>query len=515
MTAIRPALAAAAAAAGVVAIYLLRLDPVAGLLGDDAWYMVLAQALATGEGYRLISSATGPIMPVVPPGFPMLLAPLFWMAPFPDNVFLLKALSMLAVAGIGLVCWFDLTRHREVPRSPAALLVLATTLTPAVVFLATSSVMAECVFMLGQLVSVVLVERIRRRAAGDTMSPLIAGVSSAAVILIRTAGIAVAVAAVIYLMAGRRWRQVAIYAVTVLIALVPWQLYARANQPTDAERAAHGGTIVYSYQRLLTMSRLSDPSSDRLALRDVASRAVSNVSSILARDVGAVIAPMVYRGASESGEEVLSIGGPRGGSMGTAPATMAVSLLVSAVICIGWMRARRERFAMPALLIGASLAAMAPVGAPTIRYVVPLAPYLLLFLWHGVGRGAAARMAITCVLGLHLLDHGLYLERKFTGTPDWIADARENDELFNWMVANVDERGGVAANNPGLVYLRTGRKTVSSVLPVENWEHWRSAGVRYVVSTVGGAKPPSRLEGRLLFETGRRGLWVVEIDEAR
>ena len=49
-------------------VYLLRLDRTAGLMIDDAWYLVSAKALASGDGYRLTSSAVVAIMPVVPPG---------------------------------------------------------------------------------------------------------------------------------------------------------------------------------------------------------------------------------------------------------------------------------------------------------------------------------------------------------------------------------------------------------------------------------------------------------------
>ncbi len=512
MIPLRTAVAAAASVAGATAIYILRLDPAAGLLVDDAWYMVLAKALAAGEGYRLISSATAPIMPVVPPGFPALLAPVFWFAPvFPENLLWLKAMSMLAVCGVGTACWFDFTRHRGLTRSQATLLVLATTLTPAIVFLATSTVMAECVFMLTQVIAVIVVERIRRLTAGDTMSPVIAGVASAAVILVRTAGVAVAVAAVLYLMLGRRWRQAAIYVTVVVVLMAPWQWYANVHAPSDADRAAHGGTIVYSYSRLLTMARLNDPSSGDLPVTEMATRIAANIFGVFSRDIGGLILPMAYRGPAESGEEVLSIGGPGGGSMGAASATKSVSLLVSLVIVAGWVGAKRERLAMPALLIGVSLGVMAPVGAQTIRYVAPLTPYLLLLLWHGGGKEAIGRIVLACVLGFHLLDHALYLEHKIAGTADWIADARENDELFAWMAVNLNERGAVATTNPGLVYLRTGRKTVASVDPVLNWARWRAAGVRYVVSTLGDQQPPSRLNGKLLFETGRRGMWVVEL----
>ena len=504
--------AATIAVAGIVAIYLLRMDDAAGLLVDDAWYIVLAKGLASGEGYRLISSATTPILPVVPPGFPALLSLGFWIDPsFPDNVFWLKAISLLAVGGLAAACWLDFTRHRGVSPGQATLLVATATLTPAIVFLATSTVMAECVFAFAQVVTVILVERIRRHAFDDATSPVVAGVASAVVILVRTAGVAVAAAAIVYLALGRRWRQAAIYGGVVAVLMVPWQLYWAAHAPTDAERAAHGGTIVYLYNRLLTMTRLNDPTTGSLSLRDMVARAGANLFGIVARDFGGVVLPVAYRGSDESGEEVLSVGAPGRGSMGAAGATMAVSLLVSAMIVAGWIGSARERLAMPALVIAASIVVIVPVGAQTFRYVVPLTPYLLLFLWHGFRRQAVARIALMCVLGLHLLDHAQYIAHKRAGTADWIADARENDAIFSWMTANLGQPGAAAASNPGLVYLRTGMKTVASVDPTLNWERWRALGARYVVATLGESLPPAELNGRLLFRTDRRKFWVVEL----
>jgi hypothetical protein len=43
------------AIAGILAVYLLRLDPAVGVFNDDGWYLVLAKSLATGQGYRLIN----------------------------------------------------------------------------------------------------------------------------------------------------------------------------------------------------------------------------------------------------------------------------------------------------------------------------------------------------------------------------------------------------------------------------------------------------------------------------
>src|SRR4030095_15746513 len=63
-----------AALVGVLAVYLLRLDGVVGLTIDDAWYVLLAKTLATGQGYTLVNSPTPGILPLYPPGFPLLLS---------------------------------------------------------------------------------------------------------------------------------------------------------------------------------------------------------------------------------------------------------------------------------------------------------------------------------------------------------------------------------------------------------------------------------------------------------
>lgn len=175
----------AVALVSVLVIYLLRLDDAAGLIVDDGWYIVLARALAQGDGYRLISSAATEILPAVPPGFPAILSLIVRVRPdFPDNLVWLKLVSILAMAGVGVACWIDFTRYRAVPRAEAALLVGATLIAPALVFLATSTVMAEPVFMLAQVVAVILVERIARQDPPSRTSPILAAAVAVAATLI-------------------------------------------------------------------------------------------------------------------------------------------------------------------------------------------------------------------------------------------------------------------------------------------------------------------------------------------
>jgi hypothetical protein len=88
-------ISAALVAAGVLAVYLLRLDRAAGLIIDDAWYILLARTLAEGRGFFLVSSPTAPILPSAPVGFPLMLSFVFRLNPlFPQNLWMLKAVSI-------------------------------------------------------------------------------------------------------------------------------------------------------------------------------------------------------------------------------------------------------------------------------------------------------------------------------------------------------------------------------------------------------------------------------------
>ena len=301
------------------------------------------------------------------------------------------------------------------------------------------------------------------------------------------------------------------------MCLAPWQLYARAHEPTSEERLAHGGTISFSYEQLVAMERPGNTRSGPISIGDRITRAGRNIAGVLGRDTGAILVPAFYRGPSESGQEVLSIvgGTAQVGSMGRGAAIATISLVLSAVIVAGWLGAKREWLSMPALVIAGSLGLILLVGSQTFRYLVPLTPYLLLFFWRGLRSGRVARIAVLCMLGFNVLDHGGYIHQKLTATPDWLADAGEVDEVLNWMSSHLAEPGAVASNNPGLVYLRTGRRAVAIADPTANQSRWQALGVRYVVALQPAEQPDRSLRPRLLFQTGRGRLWVVEIFSRR
>jgi hypothetical protein len=199
--------------------------------------------------------------------------------------------------------------------------------------------------------------------------------------------------------------------------------------------------------------------------------------------------------------------------MGIAPGTMIVSTLVAGIILFGWIGTPRERFALPALVMAATLPMIAPVAGQTFRYLIPLTPYLMLFFWHGLRAPAVARIAFLTLIGLQVVDHAGYLRQKLTSTTGWIADFRETRETNAWIARNVPPDQAIAATNPGLIYLDSGRRTVAIDGMRRNWERWKASGIRYVSSNMEPDELPAKSLGwRLGFRSERRGLWVIEIE---
>jgi hypothetical protein len=410
--------------------------------------------------------------------------------------------------GAGIACWLDFTRHRGVPASSAALLALAFVLTPSFVFLATSTVMADCVFTCVQLAAVIAIERAVRRDPAGVGGSIVAGVIASLAFLVRATGLAVLAAGVVYLLCRRRHRQAGVFALTAVVCITPWLWYAQKNAPTYEQRVEHGGTIAYTYPQLIAQRRPGLIDAD-FSGTDLVERVRRNATDIMLRNSGAIVLPMVYRGPSESGEEVISVGEPGKGSMGGAPGTMILSALVCLAIVIGIWR-DRAWLSLPVLLMVATVAMMLPVGSQTMRYAMPLTPFLWLFLWRGLRHPAAARVLVLSVLGYQLIDHAMFLHARSTATAYWTAAAQEAEGVLDWMSKNLSGPGTVASSNPGLIYLRTGRRGVASAFPERHWQRWKESGIRYVVTLQSDSVPPVTTGRKVLLQT-KGGLWIVEM----
>ena len=520
----------AAVTALVAVVYVLRLDRAAGLYVDDAWYIVLAKALWAGEGFRLISSATTPLLPAFPPGFPMILAPVVGVFPdFPDNVTALKTVSIVAMFGVGIATYRYLLRAYEAPPFVAGAVAVITVLTPAFVFLATSSVMAEATFTLAQLGFALAVEGASRRSDQPSIrDAAVCGVIAGVTLLIRLAGIATIAAGVLYLARRRGWRTAAVCAAIAAACYAPWALYAAANRAPLEERAGHGGSIAYGYAELVLMRHGGEPGSGRVTPREIPSRILFNVMNIFGRDAGAFVFPAAYRGADESGQEVFLLSGETGlraTGMGSGSLVTTISLAVSGVVLIGFAHRARRRATVAEYITSLTIAMVVLVPARTFRYILPLAPFILFYFFCGIetlaawvrraatgGFGSPFRVAATSVLALLVMEHGQYIQlARYGPQPAWLRDYEEAKRVTDWINANVHDRHPIASSNPGLIYLATGRHTVALSNPRTHLEEWQHIGVGYAVALHVAEQPPRSLNFEPLYESPRLKLWVTKL----
>ena len=505
-----------------LAIYVARLNDAAGLMVDDGWYILLAKSLAQGTGYRMISSPTPDVVPLYPAGFPALLSLVFRISPdFPQNVWLLKCVSIAAMFGVGLLA-YAYARVRELSRELAALVAVAVTITPAFVFLATSTVMSECIYTLVQLATIVMIHRSVevRSASRARLFTVGAALTAAGSVLIRSAGLGLVLASGMWLVKERLWRRAVVFGAVAALCILPWMLYARAHAPTAAEQALHGGSIVYSYGEQIWMRWAGDPASGTVTLQDIPARVGVNIVDVFARGMGGIFLPELLRGPAESGEEMVALGGAAGlgyGSMGGASATMGISLVLSAVVLLGFVQSARTRITVTEILIPVVLVIIVVWPFWTFRFLVPLAPFLFFYLVVGIRTVAsisAVRIALLCMIGLHVSDHARYLlevrDAESSARVSWLVQARETEDVLAWVADHAGE-GIIATTNPALVYLRTGHKTVSFDRAREDWSLWKARGVRYVVCLVAVELPRDSREGYLLRYRSPSGFWVIEI----
>lgn len=231
----------AAAVVLVVALSVVDTLPV-GVARDDGLYVILAKSLATGQGYRWINLPDAPPATHFPPGYPAVLAVIWWLVPsFPANVLLFKALNacLLAMAAGGLAL-FAKRRLEFGPGESALLGVVACIGIPTLVL--STMLMSEPLFLALLLPVLLAAERIidshdvrRKTNARDALSvlhwPVIGlGALAGLATLVRSHGLALIAAIVCMLLLRRRSRDAAMAALGALVVLLPWQLWVRTHE---------------------------------------------------------------------------------------------------------------------------------------------------------------------------------------------------------------------------------------------------------------------------------------------
>ena len=222
-------LAPVALVAVVMLVALLTVTPwPVGAFQDDAIYTVLAKALATGDGYRMINLPGSPHATHYPPAYPFFLSLLWRISPsFPDNIVLFKFANAVWLSLAALGAWTFARRRLAWASLPSALAAAGGTLA-IIVLLVTGVVLSEPMFMALLFPALLLSERAAED--GSIKVAIAAGLICGLLALVRTLGAVVIPAAMLVMLLRRHVVAAVALGAAAAVLLVPWQLWLNAWQ---------------------------------------------------------------------------------------------------------------------------------------------------------------------------------------------------------------------------------------------------------------------------------------------
>ncbi len=339
----------------------LLYDPTLFPGGDNAGYMILGEALASGQGYRDIYLPFGPLHTKYPPLYPLLLAVF---APL-GSLQLLKLTSLVLTT---LAVWLTYRlADRLVGRGPAVVAAALLALSP-VLLEYSHFVLSEALFVVLVVTSLLWIERAAQGSTAEEgrhgISPaLLLGLAAAgAAFLTRTAGLPLLAAAVLFFAFERRPRRFALATAVAFASAGGWWLYQRWAS------AAPGADVSQpTYLKEMLLRNPYDPAAGSAGPVDLAVRAIENLWSYISD-----ILPRSLAGGWSSvpgGEGVLT----------------ALGLAIAGLAFVGWVRRSMSRLG-PAELFTVLYAIMLALWPPVWtdqRFLLPLLPLLLAYAASG------------------------------------------------------------------------------------------------------------------------------------
>src|SRR5215813_2657117 len=228
---IRTILTAILIAAAVVYLKNLNHERFGGY-HDDGIYVSTAKAMATGQGYRIISLPYSPAETKYPPLYPFLLS-LIWKANpnFPQNLTPMTWLSIAATLGF-LAFGYRYLVEQSYATELQALIITAMSAFNAWTMVFSVSLISEMPYAALAVLGLYLSERYTEQPETGWLRGTAVGVVSGLAFLTRTSGITLVAAIAIYLALRRGWRRALVPVAVAGLVVICWVAWCYFNRTT-------------------------------------------------------------------------------------------------------------------------------------------------------------------------------------------------------------------------------------------------------------------------------------------
>ena len=449
--------------------YLLSFAP--RLTGtDDAVYLMLARALATGHGLVDLHIRGAPPHTWYPFGFPLLLAPVVWIEPeSPANV----PLAMLVPLIFGVVCipaaGFCLRRLSEASPAMSAFVGLFMALNWVEGWYATKTLLSETSYMVFSFLALLFIHQYVTAPRPRWWQAALAPFFIAASFFTRQVGMTVLAAGVVYALVRRRPRR------ALWLLLLSGLLYA----PWAYRNAAIGTSALAStYWDQFLRVKWDEPLLGTVTWQGLIVRLLENIWGHATGTLVQLLLPV-------PGQGFLSILPPFLANV----IPLVTGLGLSALIVTGYVRSVRRRAGLVEIYLLFYLGMILLPSWQTVRNLVPILPFLIYYLIQGLRTlvGAVQKRKLPANLSLEpavalavvlLLLSNLYADRQELREGAMYRSAglfyyqgyagNEKDffEAARWIRDNTPPEALFFYRFPEKLFLYTGRQTDSEVTRV-------------------------------------------------
>ena len=421
---------------------------------DNARFLVLAQSLISGQGYRKIALASSPHHTLAPPGFPMLLTPV--LAIFGNNIRVEKVwVALFAVLTIPVV-YLLFKREYSTPYAIGLALIYATT---PVVFMYARRVYSDLPFTLTTLLALIMVEEYTTRQ-GDKNLYLIAsaGLLGASYYL-RSAGLVLIIASIVSLLIKKHYRKACVLLLVMICIASPWAIWRN-----------HFSTEVQSYSSAFLNS--GNP--------------YQNFSAIFSN---------LGHYARYFAENLWYISAKAPSHLGIISTVRNLLTLltiagVSVTILLGIRVTTRRHFGLSEIYFGTYMLMLASYSYIIDRFIIVIVPFIIHYYLQGLSaitqypvfriKPKTRKIVILILVSGMLLSNTshiiarLYQETHFSTYSPVASDLYE---IAKWARDNTSPNEIVITDDPYLFYVYAERQTVTPTQPLDV----DNEAVRYIV----------------------------------
>ena len=251
----RASLALIVILSGSTLFYVVNITPNAfGPYHDDSVYVVMAKALATDQGYRIISLPNEPPQTKSPPFYLLLLSLVWRIYPkFPENLVPMMVLSILATIASLALCWLYLVKHNYSTAWRSLLIVSLVAMNWRTVILATG-IYSEMTYLAISITTLYLAEDYEGRK-GNWLRGVGLGFMLGLAFLTRSSGITLLLAVGSYFILRRQLRMALIplaVGSALVLAWIAWGYFTPS--PPDSLNAGYSESYFQTFREIFATS---------------------------------------------------------------------------------------------------------------------------------------------------------------------------------------------------------------------------------------------------------------------